>query len=145
MHLPHPSLTASFGVLFFGLALTLLSCRARSSLAAASLQDQYTALTKLYSALGGQDWVSSSGWTNVVNSTAAVAADHCSWQGIYCCGGALCPASSSIVRCTEPCAVWGIFLANNNLAGCLEDVEVWDDLDTVQVLNLQGDVVFFLA
>ena len=125
--------SAGLGVLF--LRLALLVSLARSSIAQVNLTAQYDALTTLYSAVGGPSWVVNSGWTSPF-----AAAAHCSWPGIYCCPGSACPYPASVPfpGCTQECAVWGLWLANNNLIGRIDDNSIWERLDTLLLLNLQG-------
>ena len=129
----HPSGTAGLGVLFVRLAL--LSSLVGSLNAQLNLAAQHAALTRFYSAAGGQNWVVNYGW-----NTPYTGAAHCSWAGIYCCGGSACPYPTSFdfPGCTQQCAVWGLSLANNNLAGRIDDNSIWDYLDTLLILNLQG-------
>ena len=130
MPLPLLRGASTFAVLVtkFALLLTLVAPAFAQVLLA-----QHNALAQLYAVAGGPTWVSNTGWNSPYSG-----ADHCSWSGVYCCGGSMCPGSLDFAGCTEPCAVWALSLANNNLAGHIDDDTIWDALDTLMALNLQG-------
>ena len=118
------------------LRLTLLLGLTRSlGTQVVDLEAQRDALTTLFSAVGGPSWVVNSGWTSPF-----AAAAHCSWPGIYCCPGSACPYPASVPfpGCTKECAVWGLWLANNNLVSRIDNDSIWDRLETLLLLNLQG-------
>ena len=129
----HLSGTAGLGVLFLRFAILL--GLAGSLTAQLDFRAQHDALTRFYTAAGGPSWVVNSGWGEPYSGAA-----HCSWAGVYCCRGSSCPYHTSFdfPGCTQQCAVWGLSLANNNLVGRIDDDSIWEYLDTLLILNLQG-------
>lgn len=101
------------------------------------LQGQRNALSNLFSVLGGPNWASNSNWT-AEPWTPDSGAVHCSWSGVYCCPGPSCSYSGGFAGCTNPCAVLVLNMANNNLAGRLDSAGIWENLRSIQILNLQG-------
>ena len=122
-------------ICYFTLLVTLATrSLAEQSYVSTSTGTQRVALQSFYAALSGSAWVSNTGWITDAPTT------HCTWEGVYCCQGSGCESANGITDCTTPCGVVGLSLANNNLVGNLEDADglIWDALDTLEFLNLQG-------
>lgn len=101
------------------------------------LERQRNALSSFYSLVGGSNWTSNSRWT-AEPWTADSGAIHCSWSGVYCCPGPACNYTRVFTGCTNTCAVTALNMANNNLVGRLDSAGIWEDLQSIQILNLQG-------
>ena len=101
------------------------------------LQKQRIALSHFYALLGGVNWTSNSKWT-AEPWPADSGAVHCSWSGVYCCPGPTCNHTFAFAGCANPCAVVALDMANNNLVGRLDSAGIWDDLQSIEILNLQG-------
>lgn len=125
---------------FIAISSKLPGCAVAQSCDALSgcLERQRNALSNFYSLLGGSNWTSNSRWT-VEPWTADSEAIHCSWSGVYCCPGPACNYTSASFGCTNTCAVTVLNMANNNLAGRLDSAGIWDGLQSIQILNLQGE------
>lgn len=102
------------------------------------LQGQHNALSNLFSVLGGPNWAIGSNWT-AEPWTGDSGAIHCSWSGVYCCPGSSCSYSHGFTGCTNACAVLALNMANNNLVGRLDSAGIWENLQSMQILNLQGE------
>ncbi|DBB15937.1 TPA: hypothetical protein ACH3X3_003311 [Trebouxia sp. C0006] len=114
-----------------------------SRAAAADIYEQHLALNNLYDALNGTAWGSNTGWGGAPSNTTAT---YCTWKGVYCCYVASSPGcmpanSLYLATCSTPCAVLGLSLANNNLVGQIADSDgdIWDALEAIEFLNLQGN------
>ena len=105
---------------------------------------QHKALNQLYTALDGPSWYRSSGWIIEADPSALLPA-HCMYAGVYCCKGSGSQCSmprgaNFFTDCPTPCGVFGLSLGNNNLVGNVEDADdtIWDALDTLAFVNMQG-------
>ena len=99
---------------------------------------QRNSLSKFFSVLGGPDWYNNSEWT-AEPWTEDAGATHCSWSGVYCCPGPSCTYARAFAGCTNPCAVLALNMANNNLVGRLDSAGIWENLQSIEILNLQGN------
>ncbi|DBA80596.1 TPA: hypothetical protein ACH3X1_007856 [Trebouxia sp. C0004] len=124
-------------LLQFNVALTFFS-----KAVTADIYEQHLALNNLYDALNGTAWVSNTGWGGAASNTTAT---YCTWKGVYCCSvpSSSCvmpPHSASLTSCSTPCAVVGLSLVTNNLVGQIADPngDIWDGLEAIEFLNLQG-------
>ena len=138
--MPHAASAAKCVALFLSMAVSsvLPPFAIAQSCDRACLQGQRNALSNLFSVLGGPNWTRHSNWT-AEPWTEDAGAIHCSWSGVYCCPGPSCSYARAFAGCTNPCAVLALNLANNNLVGRFDSAGIWENLQSIEILNLQGN------
>ena len=109
------------------------------------MYEQHKALNQLYTSLTGPSWYKRTGWVIEADPSETLPY-HCTYSGVYCCKGSgpracsMPPGAIFFTDCPTPCGVFGLSLGNNNVVGKIEDPndEIWDALDTVAFVNMQG-------
>lgn len=138
MPLPRSKVAASLVVLSLTFILSSPGFSAAQPCVGTCLENQRNALSNLFSALEGPNWVRKPMWS-AAPWTADSGTTHCNWSGVACCPGPSCDyGRRNLSPCTNTCAVVVLSLPNNNLVGRLDSAGVWEDLQSIEVLNLQG-------